>query len=157
MKLQSGKIPSVATVTLTSTDLPAHMQSRLGSQHLYFYDALSPIVAADSIDQSKTFLASRYNIGDGDDYLNCPLDRATYAQFCIALIAAECVKPHAFEREIFFEGCLPIEEMARRGPETLAFGPLKPVGLQRADMPTLHAVVQLRLKDTMRSAYNMVG
>jgi len=157
MELPAAQITIVATGPLTSPALTAHMQSRLGSQHLYFYDALSPIVATDSIDQSKTFLASRYNVGDGDDYLNCPLDRATYEQFCIALVAAECVKPHAFEREIFFEGCLPIEEMARRGPETLAFGPLKPVGLQRADRPTLHAVVQLRLEDTMRSAYNMVG
>ena len=85
-------------------------------EHLYFYDALSPIVAAESIDQSKTFFASRYDVGDGDDYLNCPLDRPTYEQFCTALVAAECVKPHVFEQEIFFEGCLPIEEMARRGP-----------------------------------------
>jgi methylenetetrahydrofolate--tRNA-(uracil-5-)-methyltransferase len=151
-ELPAAQITVVATGPLTSPALTAYMQSRLGSQHLYFYDALSPIVAADSIDQSKTFLASRYDVGDGDDYLNCPLDRATYEQFCIALVAAECVKPHAFEREIFFEGCLPIEEMARRGPETLAFGPLKPVGLRRADMPALHAVVQLRLEDTMRSA-----
>src|SRR6266436_6055278 len=140
-----------------TTTIRNHPNITLGRQHLYFYDALSPIVAAESIEVSKTFLASRYDIGDGDDYLNCPLDRATYEQFCTALVAAECVKPHAFEREIFFEGCLPIEEMARRGPETLAFGPLKPVGLRRADMPTLYAVVQLRLEDTMRSAYNMVG
>ncbi len=157
VELPVGQIVIVATGPLTSPALTAHLQGRLGSQQLYFYDALSPIVAADSIAVSKTFLASRYDIGDGADYLNCPLDRATYEQFCIALVAAECVKPHAFEQEIFFEGCLPIEEMARRGPQTLAFGPLKPVGLRRADMPTLHAVVQLRLENTMRSAYNMVG
>ena len=89
--------------------------------------------------------------------LNCPLDRATYEQFCTALVAAECVKATCVRAGNLFEGCLPIEEMARRGPETLAFGPLKPVGLRRADRPTLHAVVQLRLEDTMRSAYNMVG
>ena len=135
VELPAAQITIVATGPLTSPALTAHMQSRLGSQHLYFYDALSPIVAAESIDQSKTFFASRYDVGDGDDYLNCPLDRATYEQFCTALVAAECVKPHAFEQEIFFEGCLPIEEMARRGPETLAFGPLKPVGLRRAEMP----------------------
>ena len=157
VELPVGQIVIVATGPLTSPALTAYLQRRLGSQHLYFYDALSPIVAADSIEVSKTFLASRYDIGDGADYLNCPLDRATYEQFCMALVAAECVKPHAFEPEIFFEGCLPIEEMARRGPQTLAFGPLKPVGLRRADMPTLHAVVQLRLENTMRSAYNMVG
>ena len=157
VELPVGQIVIVATGPLTSPALTAYLQRRLGSQHLYFYDALSPIVAADSIEVSKTFLASRYDIGDGADYLNCPLDRATYEQFCTALVAAECVKPHAFEQEIFFEGCLPIEEMARRGPQTLAFGPLKPVGLRRADMPTLHAVVQLRLENTMRSAYNMVG
>jgi methylenetetrahydrofolate--tRNA-(uracil-5-)-methyltransferase len=124
---------------------------------LYFYDALSPIVAADSIDYHKTFFASRYDVGEGDDYLNCPLDRQTYDQLCTALCTAECVTPHAFEPEIFFEGCLPIEEMARRGPQTLAFGPLKPVGLQRAETPGPYAVVQLRLEDRMRSAYNMVG
>ena len=157
VELPAGQTTIVATGPLTSPSLTAHIQHRLGSQYLYFYDALSPIVAADSIDQSKTFFASRYDIGDGDDYLNCPLDRDTYEQFCAALVAAECVKPHAFEQEIFFEGCLPIEEMARRGPQTLAFGPLKPVGLRRVDRPAPYAVVQLRLEDTMRSAYNMVG
>jgi methylenetetrahydrofolate--tRNA-(uracil-5-)-methyltransferase len=155
--LPAEQLTIVATGPLTSPALTAHLQARLGDQHLYFYDALSPIVAADSIDESKTFLASRYDIGDGDDYLNCPLDRPTYEDFCAALVAAECVKPHTFEREIFFEGCLPIEEMARRGPQTLAFGPLKPVGLRRSDMSTPYAVVQLRLEDALRRAYNMVG
>ncbi|MBM3222321.1 MAG: methylenetetrahydrofolate--tRNA-(uracil(54)-C(5))-methyltransferase (FADH(2)-oxidizing) TrmFO [Candidatus Tectomicrobia bacterium] len=155
--LPTDQLTIVASGPLTSPALTAAMQRRLGSQHLYFYDALSPIVAADSIDTSKTFLASRYDIGEGDDYLNCPLDQVAYEALCTALVTAECVKPHAFEQEIFFEGCLPIEEMARRGPQTLAFGPLKPVGLRRATLPDLHAVVQLRLEDTMQSAYNMVG
>ena len=110
MELPAAQITIVATGPLTSPALTAHMQSRLGSQHLYFYDALSPIVAAESIDQSKTFLASRYDVGDGDDYLNCPLDRATYEQFCAALVAAECVKPHAFEREIFLRAVCPLKK-----------------------------------------------
>src|SRR5215831_243903 len=155
--LSEEQLTIVATGPLTSPALTAHLQDLLGGQHLYFYDALSPIVAADSIDQSKTFFASRYDIGDGDDYLNCPLDHPTYEAFCTALVAATCVQPHAFEREIFFEGCLPIEEMARRGPQTLAFGPLKPVGLRHSDRSTPYAVVQLRLEDTLRRAYNMVG
>lgn len=155
--LPVGQLTIVATGPLTSAALTADIQRHLGSEQLYFYDAVSPIVAADSIDYAQTFFASRYDHGDGDDYLNCPLDRQMYEQFWTALCTAECVMPHDFEREIFFEGCLPIEEMARRGPQTLAFGPLKPVGLQRHDTPVPYAVVQLRLEDRLRSAYNMVG
>lgn len=156
-ELPAEPITIVATGPLTSAALTAQIQQHTGAEHLYFYDALSPIVAADSIDYGQTFFASRYAVGDGEDYLNCPLDRDTYEAFCAALVAAECVTPHAFEKEIFFEGCLPIEEMARRGPQTLAFGPLKPVGLQHPDRPASYAVVQLRLEDRMRSAYNLVG
>jgi methylenetetrahydrofolate--tRNA-(uracil-5-)-methyltransferase len=156
--LPSEGLTIVASGPLTSAALTEQIQRRLGAQHLYFYDALSPIVAADSIDQSKTFLASRYNVGGSDDYVNCPLDRASYERFWAELVAAECVQLHAFEKEIFFEGCLPVEELARRGPQTLAFGPLKPVGLQvGAGVSRPHAVVQLRLEDRMRSAYNLVG
>lgn len=155
--LPAEPITIVATGPLTSAALTAQIQQHTGADHLYFYDALSPIVAADSIDYGQTFFASRYAVGDGEDYLNCPLDRKTYEAFCAALVAAECVTPHAFEKEIFFEGCLPIEEIARRGPQTLAFGPLKPVGLQHPDRPASYAVVQLRLEDRMRSAYNLVG
>lgn len=156
-ELPDDHITIVATGPLTAASLTDHIQRRLGREHLYFYDALSPIVAADSIDYSKTFLASRYGVGEGDDYVNCPLDRATYEQLCAALLSAARITPHAFEKELFFEGCLPIEEMARRGPETLAFGPLKPVGLCAPQKPAPYAVVQLRLEDRMRSAYNMVG
>ena len=124
---------------------------------MYFYDALSPIVAADSIDYTKTFFASRYDRGDGKDYVNCALDRDLYEQLCEALCGAECVALHEVEQALFFEGCLPVEEMARRGPRTLAFGPLKPVGLTAPEQPQPYAVVQLRLEDRMRSAYNMVG
>jgi methylenetetrahydrofolate--tRNA-(uracil-5-)-methyltransferase len=157
VELPADRITIVATGPLTSATLTIQIQRLLGNAHLYFYDALSPIVAADSIDYSKTFFASRYGVGEGDDYLNCPLERQAYEQLCAALVAAECVTPLAFEQELFFEGCLPIEEMARRGPHTLAFGPLKPVGLQRPDALAPYAVVQLRLEDRMRSAYNMVG
>ena len=150
-------ITIVATGPLTSAALTTHLQQVFGDAQLYFYDALSPIVAADSIDYSKTFLATRYGIGEGDDYVNCPLDRPTYEQLWTALVTAECVTLHDCEREIFFEGCLPIEEMARRGPQTMAFGPLKPVGLHCPGRPTPYAVVQLRLEDRLRSAYNMVG
>jgi methylenetetrahydrofolate--tRNA-(uracil-5-)-methyltransferase len=155
--LPGDGITIVASGPLTSDALTAQIQQHVGGEHLYFYDALSPIIAADSIDYSQTFFASRYGKGDGDDYVNCPLDRDQYEQLHTELVAAECIIPHDFEKEIFFEGCLPIEEMARRGPQTLAFGPLKPVGLQREDGPKPYAVVQLRLEDRMRSAYNMVG
>jgi methylenetetrahydrofolate--tRNA-(uracil-5-)-methyltransferase len=155
--LPTHHITIVATGPLTSTALTAHIQHVLGSEQLYFYDALSPIVAADSIDYGKTFFAARYGVGEGDDYVNCPLDLPTYARLWTALVNAACVTPHDCEQEIFFEGCLPIEEMARRGPQTLAFGPLKPVGLHCPGRPAPYAVVQLRLEDRMRSAYNMVG
>ncbi|MGQ4809708.1 Methylenetetrahydrofolate--tRNA-(uracil-5-)-methyltransferase TrmFO [Candidatus Entotheonellaceae bacterium PAL068K] len=155
--IPADSITIVATGPLTSEALTANIQRLLGHEHLYFYDALSPIVAADSIDYRHTFFASRYDAGEGDDYLNCPLDRVTYDRLCTALVTAECVTPHDFEPELFFEACLPIEEMARRGPQTLAFGPLKPVGLRHVDSPAPYAVAQLRLEDRMRSAYNMVG
>ena len=147
----------VASGPLTSAALTADIQRRVGAEQLYFYDALSPIVAADSIDYTKTFFASRYDRGGGKDYLNCALDRNLYEQLCDALCNAECVSLHEVERELFFEGCLPVEEMARRGPQTLAFGPLKPVGLTPPGQSQSHAVVQLRLEDRMCSAYNMVG
>jgi methylenetetrahydrofolate--tRNA-(uracil-5-)-methyltransferase len=157
-RLPSEGLTIVASGPLTSAALTEQIQRRLGGEHLYFYDALSPIVAADSVDNSKTFLASRYDVGSSDDYVNCPLGRESYERLWAALVAAECVQLHTFEKEIFFEGCLPVEELARRGPQTLAFGPLKPVGLQMGDgAHQPHAVVQLRLEDRMRSAYNLVG
>ena len=156
-ELPADGLAVVASGPLTSDALAASIQCRLGAEQLYFYDALSPIVAADSVDYSKTFFASRYDRGDGTDYLNAPLDRDAYDRLCRELCDAECLALHEVERELFFEGCLPVEEMARRGPQTLAFGPLKPVGLVPPDGSQPHAVVQLRLEDRMRSAYNMVG
>ena len=155
--LPSDGLVIVASGPLTSDALAACIKNRLGAEQLYFYDALSPIVSADSVDYSKTFFASRYDRGEGKDYLNSPMDRDLYEQLCQELCNAECLALHEVERELFFEGCLPVEEMARRGPQTLAFGPLKPVGLMPQDGPQPHAVVQLRLEDCMRSAYNMVG
>ena len=155
--LTSDGLTIVASGPLTSDALATCIQHRVGGEQLYFYDALSPIVAADSIDYSKTFFASRYDRGGGNDYLNSALDRDLYERLCSELCNAQCLSLHEVERELFFEGCLPVEEMARRGPQTLAFGPLKPVGLTPPGQPEPHAVVQLRLEDCMRSAYNMVG
>jgi methylenetetrahydrofolate--tRNA-(uracil-5-)-methyltransferase len=147
----------VATGPLTSAALYEDLRCRFGRDHLYFYDAISPIVAADSIDCAIAFRASRYDRG-GDDYLNCPLDRDEYLRFVGEVLAAEKVPTREFEKCIYFEGCMPIEEMARRGPQTLAFGPMRPVGL--SDPRTgrrPHAVVQLRQDDRGASLYSLVG
>jgi methylenetetrahydrofolate--tRNA-(uracil-5-)-methyltransferase len=147
----------VATGPLTASELAEDLGRLLGDEYLYFYDALSPIVYADSLDHEVAFRASRYEDGDGD-YLNLPLDREQYRAFVEALLAAETVPLHPFEAALYFEGCLPIEEMARRGPETLAHGPLKPVGL--VDPGTgrrPHAVVQLRQEDKRGVLYGLVG
>ena len=157
----------LATGPLTDSDLAADLARQLGEQYLYFYDAISPTLYADSIDTAIAFRASRYgadNIqetqeGDGEgDYLNLPLTREQYEAFVDELLRAETVPLHAFEKALYFEGCLPIEEMARRGRETLAFGPMKPVGLldpRTGRRP--HAVVQLRREDKSGTLWNLVG
>ena len=151
----------IATGPLTSDALAQAIAGRLGVKSLAFYDAIAPIVAAESLDQSLLFRASRYGKGDGDDYLNAPLTREQYASFVAALIAGEQYVPgHEFDRAAYFEGCLPIEEMAGRGPETLRFGPMKPVGLvdPREGAPRqAHAVVQLRQEDQAGQMWNLVG
>jgi len=147
----------VATGPLTSPTLSSSLASLLGAKHLYFYDAISPIVTAESIDMAIAFRASRYGQG-GEDYLNLPLSCEQYERLVEAIVAAEKVPAHSFERAIFFEGCLPIEEMARRGKDTLAFGPMKPVGLmdpRTGRRP--HAMVQLRQENRAGTLYNMVG
>ena len=147
----------IATGPLTSAALGTDLNRLIGSRHLYFYDAIAPIVAAESIDMSVAFMAARYGKG-GDDYINCPLDEAQYDAFVAAVIAAEKVALHPFEKPVYFEGCMPIEEMARRGPKTLAFGPMRPVGLsdpRTGRRPA--AVVQLRQDDRAGRLYNMVG
>lgn len=147
----------LATGPLTDADLAEALKARLGEAHLYFYDAISPIVYADSIDHEVAFRASRWEDGEGD-YLNLPLDREQYEAFVAALVAADTVPLHPFEAKLYFEGCLPVEEMARRGPRTLSFGPMKPVGLtdpRTGRRP--HAVVQLRQEDKRGVLYNLVG
>ena len=151
----------VATGPLTSDALAQAIARRLGATSLAFYDAIAPIVAAESLDQSRLFRASRYGKGDGDDYLNAPLTREQYEAFVAGLVAGEQYVPgHEFDKAAYFEGCLPIEEMAARGPETLRFGPMKPVGLvdPREGAPRQsHAVVQLRQEDKAGQMWNLVG
>jgi len=148
----------VATGPLTSDRLAAVVQERLGVTHLAFFDAIAPIVAADSLNHDVLYRMSRYGKGGGEDYLNAPFDRELYYGFVEALGAAEQYQGHDFDKVPYFEGCLPIEEMARRGPDTLRFGPMKPVGL-----PDPHtgrepyAVVQLRSEDWAGQMWNLVG
>ena len=147
----------VASGPLTSDRLSESIQRFCGREHLYFYDAISPIIDAQTIDRDRVFAASRYGKAD-DDYLNCPMDKGEYERFYRALTDAEDVVLHDFEETSFFEACLPVEELARRGPDTLRFGPMKPVGLEDPRTGRRpYAVVQLRQEDLMQTSYNMVG
>jgi methylenetetrahydrofolate--tRNA-(uracil-5-)-methyltransferase len=148
----------VATGPLTGEALAASLAEAVGAAQLAFYDAIAPIVAGESIDLSVAFAQSRYGKGGGDDYLNLPLTREEYERFVDELLRGEKVAPHPFEEPRYFEGCLPIEVMAERGRDVLAFGPMKPVGL--TDPKTgcrPHAVVQLRREDKAGTAWNLVG
>jgi methylenetetrahydrofolate--tRNA-(uracil-5-)-methyltransferase len=157
LEIPSEGIVIVASGPLTSAALSESIRKFCGSDHLYFYDAISPIVDAETIDRSRVYRASRYGKAS-DDYLNCPMDRERYSAFYDALIAAESVAIHEFEEACYFESCLPIEELARRGRDTLRFGPMRPVGLDDpATGRTPYAVVQLRQEDLMQSSYNIVG
>ena len=147
----------VATGPLTSESLAQALTALTHKTNLAFFDAISPIIDAESIDMDKVFRASRYEKGSAD-YLNCPMDEETYSAFYEALMAADKVQPKDFEKVPYFEGCLPIEAMAERGKQTLTFGPMKPVGL--VDPRTgvrPHAVLQLRAENRHGSCYNMVG
>ena len=147
----------IATGPLTSPRLSEQISKLIGQEYLYFYDALSPIVDANSIDYDKAFFASRYDKGDAD-YLNCPMNAEQYYEFVRELKASEKVPFASFEKPIYFEGCMPVEELADRGDRTLAFGPLKPVGLPDPKTGRMaHAVVQLRRENRESSAYNLVG
>ena len=147
----------IATGPLTSDALSREIGRLSGSDHLFFYDSISPIVEADSIDMSKVYMAARYGKGTAD-YINCPFTKEEYDRFYDALIAAEPVEGHDWEKLNYFEGCLPIEEIGRRGRDTLRFGPMKPVGL---DDPRTgkwpYAVVQLRQENLRADSYNLVG
>jgi len=152
----------VATGPLTSDLLARDIAAHIGSAELAYYDAIAPIISADSIDWDKVFIASRYDKGETEEdqkaYVNCPLDKEQYQTFVGELVAARKVAPKPFEDVRYFEGCLPIEVMAERGEQTLSFGPMKPVGLvdpRTGRRPA--AVVQLRMEDEAGSAYNLVG
>lgn len=147
----------IATGPLTSDALAAQLQALTGSENLAFYDSISPIVDAETLNMDRIFRASRYGKG-GEDYLNCPMSDAEYGTFYEALRGAEAVEAHAFEDVNYFEACLPIEELARRGRDTLRFGPMKPVGLvdpRTGRQP--YAVVQLRAENLRFSSCNLVG
>lgn len=147
----------VASGPLTSDALAASLAFLTGDR-LYFYDAIAPIVAAASLDMTQVFAASRYGKGDGEDYLNCPMNETEYRSFVDELVRAEKVPARDFEKIIHFEGCMPVEEMAERGPETLRFGPMKPVGLAdpRSGVEP-YAVIQLRSENRERTMFNLVG
>jgi methylenetetrahydrofolate--tRNA-(uracil-5-)-methyltransferase len=152
----------VATGPLTSDGLALEMERSVGQSGLSYYDAIAPVIVAESIDWSRAFRASRWGKGDTDEaqraYANCPMDQEQYERFVALLLAARKVEPRSFEEPTYFEGCLPLEVMAERGLRTLAFGPMKPVGLvdpRTSRRP--YAVVQLRQEDEAATAYNMVG
>ncbi|WP_148922384.1 methylenetetrahydrofolate--tRNA-(uracil(54)-C(5))-methyltransferase (FADH(2)-oxidizing) TrmFO [Oceanicella actignis] len=161
---ESWRSVIIATGPLTSAALAERLRALTGEDGLAFFDAIAPIVHADSIDMSKAWFQSRYDKGETEAertaYLNCPMDRAQYEAFVDALLAAEKTEFKDWERDTpYFEGCLPIEVMAERGRETLRYGPLKPVGLTNPHQPDVkpHAVVQLRRDNALGTLYNMVG
>jgi methylenetetrahydrofolate--tRNA-(uracil-5-)-methyltransferase len=159
---EAQAIPAEGTVViasgpLTSPALSSEIARLTGKTHLYFYDAISPVVDAETINTDIAFRAARYGKG-GDDYLNCPFNEQEYGRFFEALTTAEQVPLHEFEQTMYFEGCLPIEELARRGRDTLRYGPMKPVGLRdpRTGLQPF-AVVQLRQENLLADSYNLVG
>lgn len=155
--IDEQELTIIATGPLTDGEMAQAIKKLTGAENLYFYDAAAPIVTAESIDYDKAFWASRYDKGDAD-YLNCPMTKEEYDQFYDALMEAEWVKTKDFEKEVFFEGCMPIETMAKRGRQTLAFGPMKPVGLtdpRTGEQP--YAVVQLRKDNLEGTMLNIVG
>jgi methylenetetrahydrofolate--tRNA-(uracil-5-)-methyltransferase len=161
-RAESTGIPAEGIVIIASgpltSDALALSLADLTGDRLYFYDAIAPIVAADSLDMTKVFAASRYGKGDGEDYLNCPLNEDEYLRFIDELNRGEKVPARDFEKVVHFEGCMPVETMAERGVETLRFGPMKPVGLVDPNTGReAHAVIQLRAENREKTMYNLVG
>ncbi|WP_397349746.1 FADH(2)-oxidizing methylenetetrahydrofolate--tRNA-(uracil(54)-C(5))-methyltransferase TrmFO [Paenibacillus xylanexedens] len=155
--LPEDGIVVVATGPLTSPALSEQIKALMGEEYFYFYDAAAPIIEKDSIDMNKVYLASRYDKGEAA-YLNCPMTEEEFDVFYDALITAEVAQLKEFEKEIYFEGCMPIEVMMKRGKQTALFGPMKPVGLVNPHTGTLpHAVVQLRQDNAAGTLYNLVG
>ena len=147
----------IATGPLTSEALSSELKKLSGQDYLYFYDAAAPIIETESIDRTKVYLKSRYDKGEAA-YLNCPMTEEEFERFYDALVTAETVPLKEFEKEIFFEGCMPIEVMAKRGKKTLLFGPMKPVGLEHPETGKRpYAVVQLRQDNQSGTLYNIVG
>jgi methylenetetrahydrofolate--tRNA-(uracil-5-)-methyltransferase len=156
-RVDEDQITIIASGPLTSDALSQEIARLSGAEHLFFYDSISPIAEAESIDMSKVYLAARYDKGSAD-YINCPMSKEEYDLFYDALLAAQSVEAKDWEKLNYFEGCLPIEEIARRGRDTLRFGPMKPVGLKdprTGKMP--YAVVQLRQENLRADSYNLVG
>src|SRR5436305_3641642 len=156
-ELSQDQLTIIATGPLTSDALSQEIARLAGSSHLYFYDSISPIVEADSIDMSRVYLAARYDKGTAD-YINCPMSKQDYDHFYDSLVQAQAVEAHDWEKLNYFESCLPIEEIARRGRDTLRFGPMKPVGLRDPGTgKSPYAVVQLRQENLRADSYNLVG
>ncbi len=156
-KIDEDQITIIATGPLISDSLSQEIARLSGSMHLYFFDSISPIVEADSIDMSKVYLAARYDKGSAD-YINCPMSKEEYDRFCDALVSGQSAEERDWEKLNYFEGCLPIEEIARRGRDTLCFGPMKPVGLKDPRTGRIpYAAVQLRQENLRADSYNLVG
>jgi len=157
IRIDEDQITIVATGPLTSDALSQEIGRLSGASHLFFYDSISPIVEADSIDMPKVYLAARYDKGSAD-YINCPMSKEEYDRFYDALLVAQSVEEREWEKLNYFESCLPIEEIARRGRDTLRFGPMKPVGLKDPRTGRIpYAAVQLRQENLRADSYNLVG
>jgi methylenetetrahydrofolate--tRNA-(uracil-5-)-methyltransferase len=156
-QIPQGEITIIATGPLTSDRLGQELQKLTGEEHLYFYDAVAPSVTAESLDKSIIFKASRYGKGT-DDYYNCPMSQEEYATFYEELVKADIKEGHSIDKKHFFDACVPVEVLARRGKDTLRFGPLRPVGLrQNKEGPGPYAVLQLRQEDMEGRIYGLVG
>lgn len=161
-ELDPEQLTLVATGPLSSDRLTKSLFALIGTERLYFFDSIAPVVEFDSLDMDEAFTKNRWEKGQENgrepDFINCPLDKETYFAFVDALRAADTVEPKPFEKGQLFEGCLPVEEMARRGPETLRYGPMRPIGLRHPVTGKIpFAVIQLRAENRLRTLYNLVG